>query len=133
MAEGIARAHFDGSDDDFFIASAGIAAMDGAPTSPEAVAALDRRGIAFDGRSKALTLEMIKKADLVLCMTAAHQSAATGLAGEDETLAERIHLLDPSGGDVADPIGQGQAVYDRVAIQLADLIPARVESLLTPA
>ncbi|MCP4759972.1 MAG: hypothetical protein GY876_11005 [Planctomycetes bacterium] len=132
MAEGIARAHFDGSKGDFFIGSAGVAAMDGLLTSPEAVAALDRRGIGFTGRSKALTPEMIQKADLVLCMTSSHQAAAAHLAAGDTELLDRIHLLDPDGGGVADPIGQGQEVYDRVAEQLAKLIPPRVESLLAP-
>ncbi len=132
MAEAIARVHFDGSRDDFFIGSAGVAAMDGFPTSPEAIEALERRGISFSGRSKALTPEMVQKADLVLCMTTSHQSAVEVFAAGDEELLERVHLLDPDGGDVADPIGQGQDVYDHVADQLARLIPSRVESLLSP-
>src|SRR5688572_12263799 len=91
MAEAIARhalqadpglAGGDGQDRDIFVASAGISALDGMPTTHETVEALRRRGIDYDGRSKRLTEAMVRKADLVVCMTASHQGAARRLVGD---------------------------------------------------
>lgn len=132
MAEGIARHLVDsgtvpGLDSEVFVASAGVFAADGVPISPESAEALERRGIGADGASKRLTPEMIRQADLVLGMTAAHVEAARHLAGPDcDTPIERV---DPD-GDIDDPIGRGQAVYDQVANRLDEVIPGRLRSLL---
>ncbi|MCH2135357.1 MAG: hypothetical protein MK101_02115 [Phycisphaerales bacterium] len=130
MAEGIAQAHVRSSELDMFVASAGVAAVDGMPTSPETLTALNAMGIDFDGQSKALTREMVEGADAVFCMTRSHMSAARRIAGEGSG-AEHIELLDPS-GDVDDPIGQGQAVYDDLAAHLQQLIPERLDQLIGP-
>ena len=58
MAEAIARSLLD--DSDVFVASAGVAAMDGAPTSPETVRALASMDIEFQGHSTPLSPEMIR-------------------------------------------------------------------------
>ncbi len=132
MAEAIARSHFAGDASDLFFGSAGVATMDGLPPTAETVEALHRMGIEHDGRSTAVTPEMLKKADLVLCMTSSHLSTVHLLAGDDIEAIARMHLLDPDGG-IPDPIGMGQATYDEVAARLGRLIPQRVESLLAPA
>ena len=135
MAEAIARSLVsDGKvrgveSDEVFIASAGVAAMDGLPTSHETIEALAKRDIDFDGRSTALTREMILKADLVLAMTAAHVSIAQSLVEDDPAAMTRIQQLDPN-GDILDPIGQSQAVYDQLADELTSLIPERLQELL---
>ena len=41
----------------------------------------------------------------------------------------RIEPLDPD-GDLPDPIGQGQDVYDALAARLMELIPDRLDTLL---
>lgn len=135
MAEGIARhllrsGAIEGVDPDLFVASAGVFASDGVPISPESADALARRGIEAEGASKRLTPEMIRQADLVLGMTAAHVDAARRLAGPDSTT--RIEPVDPE-GDIADPIGLGQAAYDRVAARLDEVIPARLREMLAPS
>jgi protein-tyrosine-phosphatase len=99
------------------------------PTTHETVQALKRRGIEYDGRSKRLTDAMIRKADLVLCMTASHQAAARRLIGEAPEHLGRIVPLDPQ-GDIEDPIGMGQREYDALADRLSRLIPQRLRSLL---
>ena len=63
MAEAIARSVLD--DSEIFVASAGVAAMDGAPTSEETLRALEAIGIEYEGRSTPLSADMIRKADLV--------------------------------------------------------------------
>ena len=133
MAEAIARAELregkvpgvDG--DDVFVASAGVFASDGAPVSYETVQALAKRHIPAEGRSKPLTADMIRNAVVVLGMTQAHVEAAQGLVSEDE--AVRIERLDPD-GDLEDPIGMGEEVYERLACRLEELIPARLGELL---
>jgi protein-tyrosine-phosphatase len=136
MAEAIAR-HALNTDpalaaarDDVFVASAGVFAGDGTPTTSETIEALARLGIEFEGRSKRLTEQMIRKATHVLVMTASHQASANeilGVAGGDE---RKIVLLDPAGRDITDPIGMGQHAYDSLARHLASVVPLRLRQLL---
>ena len=131
LAEGIARGllqrgEFPGIEGELFIASAGVFAADGAPTSKETVDALDRRGFQADGRSRPLTRAMIDGADLVLGMTASHVAAAREIAPESTTPIER---LDPD-HDIADPIGMGPDVYEAIAVELERIIPLRLQQLL---
>jgi len=134
MAEAIARAeveagHIGGDRGRIFTVSAGTSAFDGSPCSGEAIDALRRIGVDHEGRSKRLTAQMIRGADLVFGMTAGHVAAARSLvAGEPEQSA-KIHPLDPD-ADVDDPIGLGHASYDRLARQFRDLIPRRLAEML---
>lgn len=133
MAEAIARAQFEGHDEDLFFGSAGVAAFDGAHPSREAVEALDSIGITLEGRSKALTPEMIKKADLILCMTEAHLATSEQMVEGDDDSLTKIHLLEADGESVPDPIGMGLEAYLTLAAHLQEVIPPRIESLLAPA
>lgn len=134
MAEAIARHQFDrekvgGITGSVFVASAGMSACDGSHISPEAIDSLQRMGISHDGSSKRLSAEMIRRADLVLGMTAGHVNGARRLvAGEPEHIA-KIVALDPD-GDVEDPIGMGNAAYDRLGAQFLELIPRRLSEML---
>jgi protein-tyrosine-phosphatase len=140
MAEAIARqamSHETGGasrkDDEIFIASAGIGALDGMPTTHETIEALRRMGIEYDGRSKRLTEQMIRKAALVVCMTASHQAAARRLVADSPEDQAKIVILDPKGGDIDDPIGLGQREYDALAERLRKVIPLRLKELLENA
>ena len=131
LAEGIARemigaGRVDGVESDLFVASAGVHAEDGVPTSPESIDALERRGIEFRGTSTGLTREMIDAADLVLGMTKSHVEIARSIAPDASTPIER---LDPD-ADIDDPFGQSQTVYDHVASRIEAVIPDRLHSLL---
>jgi protein-tyrosine-phosphatase len=134
MAEGVAQKLFDqgkfpASVGQLFFASAGVSAMDGAPTSEETVYVLEKIRASVPGHAKRLTPDMIRKADLVLGMTASHVSRARGLVAGDPAALARIHVLDPD-GDVDDPIGLGQRAYDDLAKYLVELIPRRVAGML---
>jgi protein-tyrosine-phosphatase len=137
MAEGIARqALKDGVAGlspeiaaDVFVASAGIGALDGLATTHETLEALRKRGIDYDGHSKRLTEQMIRKAAFVVCMTAAHQAAARRLVGDSPADQARIVALDPS-GDIEDPIGRGQREYDELAQRMTELVPRCLRELL---
>lgn len=133
MAEAIARHHIEqgvlGDDPDLFMASAGVLAGDGEPSSPETNAALRAHGIEFDGRSKRLTPEMARKAAVIFCMTGSHRAAVIEMLGDDADAEGRAVLLDPE-ADVPDPIGMGMEAYDALAAKLMTLIPKRLEEML---
>ena len=81
LAEGIAQKLSDNGQlpkelGNIFFASAGVAAMDGAPTSEETVAVLERMNAPVPEHAKRLTAAMIRAADLVLGMTATHVARA---------------------------------------------------------
>lgn len=103
--------------------------MDGMPTSYGTIIALRSLGIGHEGRSKGLTAEMIRKADLVLCMTREHVEAARHIVGDDDAHADKIVRLDPD-RDMGDPIGMGQDAYDALAKRFSVLIPQRLKELL---
>jgi protein-tyrosine-phosphatase len=112
-----------------FFASAGVSAFDGAATSDETVKVLERMKAPVPEHSKRLTAEMVRKADLVLGMTASHVARARALVADDPSAAGRIHPLDPQ-GDVDDPIGLGQRAYDDLADAFTKLIPSRLAEML---
>lgn len=122
LAEGIAQKWLDDHGITNWIAlSAGVHAMAGMPTSPETIKALSDRGIDFHGVSTLLTPKMAEKASVVLCMTSSHLSSAI-------MLSEKAELIDAN-GDIADPIGQSQSVYDALGYQLELLIAQKLELL----
>jgi len=129
LAEAIARQWLQSQGrNEIFVASAGVWAADGMPPTAETVEALRQAGIDQAGRSTALNPEMIRKADIVLCMTQSHLDAVRSLV-EGEDIDTRIELVDPD-GDVDDPIGQGQPVYDALVKRLQVLLPKRLTELL---
>ncbi len=78
-------------------------------------------------RSQQVTRGMIDQATAVYAMTATHRRVLLSLAPEH---AEKIHLLDPAGKDVADPIGRGTAVYRQTAATLRDMVSQRLKEIL---
>lgn len=124
-----------------FIASAGVAAGDGIPISQETVDALRKLGIDHDGTSKRLTAEMARRATEILGMTEGHVAEIRRLVAETGTgpgsraatpaVEVRVELVDPAGG-IEDPVGLGQAAYDRLARQLMRILPGRLAELLAP-
>ena len=128
MAEAIAR-HAFRDRNDLFIASAGVAAFNGAMPSLETLETLRQRGIEHEGLSRPLTADMIRNATLIFGMTKSHVQAAKHLIGDDDEAVERIHPLDPE-GELPDPIGYGQSTYDALGERLSTLIPDRIAALL---
>jgi protein-tyrosine-phosphatase len=136
MAEAIAQAQAreqdPGGEAPFLAVSAGVAAIPGMPPSAETHRALRALGIEHDGRSKELTVNMVRGADAVLCMTQSHAEAVrTLVAGEDdaEYLQALVATLLPD-GDIEDPIGQGAEVYEALARRLLAAIPGRLREVL---
>ena len=62
-------------------------------------------------RSRSLSAQMIRDADVVYCMTESHRQAVLRLAPDAK---HKIDLLDPA-GDIADPYGSDVTTYARCA------------------
>lgn len=93
----------------YLVLSAGIAASDGAPASPEAVQLLLDEGIDIsDHASQQLTESLLERADYVLTMTRGHRDAI--LTSRPDQY-EKIRLVSGQGYDVSDPIGGGMSEY----------------------
>ena len=130
MAEAIARNQLSKGPcglDDLFVASAGVATVEGIPPSVEAMVVLESTGIELDGFSTPLSAEMVEKAEVVFCMTASHVETTRSLV--EKSHHEKIVQLDPS-GDVEDPIGRDEAAYHALMQRLEGLIAARLEDLV---
>ena len=122
MAEGIARHWVENNQvEGWEVMSAGTFAGEGYQTSPNTVAALKDHGIDFKGVSKALSKEMIDRAAAVLCMSSTHCMDVASIAEDPK----KIEMINPY-GDIVDPIGGDQSVYDELALTLLELIPKRV-------
>ncbi|MEZ6060004.1 MAG: low molecular weight protein arginine phosphatase [Planctomycetaceae bacterium] len=107
--------------------SAGIAAGDSFPASPEAIALLRERGIDLSQHlSQQLSGEMLSESDLIFVMTDAHRNA---LVSARPDLAGRIQLLRRDGGSVSDPIGGGLECYLACADQLTTAVQEIVEQI----
>ncbi len=125
MAERIALAELGSIGREARVISAGLSAMPGGPATPEGVRALEQIGI-DPGRhvSRALTRELIEQADVIYAMTDAHARAI--IQGVPDARA-KVHLLDPDGRDVPDPIGGPQDLYIKTAERIRELIRTRIE------
>lgn len=136
MAEGIARDLVDSgvleglNAGQVLFASAGVAAAEGVPPSPETQDILRERGIESSSRSIQLTSEMVSRADVVLAMTRSHQESICRHFDLSEEQASRVHMLDPQ-QDVIDPIGQGPQAYQMAAELFDKMIPQRLKELLS--
>ncbi|MBC7324154.1 MAG: low molecular weight protein arginine phosphatase [Moorella sp. (in: Bacteria)] len=128
------------------VTSAGLAAREGDPATPEAIQALAEMGIDLQGhRAQQVTAALVHNADLVLAMTASHKRRLQQLFPEDAdkifTLKEYVRRRgaapaaagegrdEAAGGleaafddDIPDPIGRPLAVYRDTARVLAGLV-----------
>lgn len=130
MAEALARREAASRGMDVEIRSAGIGAAAGSGTSSGAFLAGRERNLDLsDHVATPLTGELVEWADRVVCMTAAHRDAVTGL-GADESrvglLTEYLPRDHPrAGGNVPDPVGRPLEVY-RETLDLLEAAVARM-------
>ncbi len=126
MAEAIARVLLaERGTDRVDIASAGTGAATGMPATFEAqqaVAALG--GDLSTHRSQPLTEALVADADRIFVMTERHRRAVLTLVADAP-----VELLDPA-GDVTDPIGQSQQVYDQTAALIKDRLEQRLAAAI---
>ncbi|HEX7571190.1 MAG TPA: ribose 5-phosphate isomerase B [Verrucomicrobiae bacterium] len=115
MAEGLFRHAVKGRGE-FRVLSAGIGAVDGEPPTNHSVQAMREIGINISQqRSRALTAELVRSADLILGMTHSHTDTVGLLypAAAEKTflLREFDETLEPYEKDISDPIGSPYHIY----------------------
>ncbi|MGI6175452.1 MAG: low molecular weight protein arginine phosphatase [Christensenellales bacterium] len=105
------------------VASAGLYAVVGSDMSLNSKKALQAMGVAFKRhRAQQLDQSLSEAADLILCMEAAHVRAIQAAMPE---VAHKVFLLnDHAGlaGDIADPYGGSEAVYQACAQEIDDAV-----------
>jgi RpiB/LacA/LacB family sugar-phosphate isomerase len=130
MAEGLFRHAVKGRGE-FRVLSAGIGAVDGDQPTHHSVQAMREIGIDISHqRSRALTTEMVRSADLILGMTHSHTDTVNLLypAAAEKTflLREFDETLEPYEKDISDPIGSPYHVY----VDCRDQIEQGIATLL---
>ena len=106
------------------VLSAGVFAAPGMPATQEAVQAAAAQGVDISAhRSRPLTAELIRRADVVFCMTGVHADQARQLAPDQ---ADKILPL-WTGGDILDPVGGGAEIYYRTAELIEQALRARAD------
>jgi len=130
--------HRRGAGDLFEVGSAGVAACEGLPATSEAVEVMKERGLDLSShRSRPVTLDLVTRSELVLCMERAHKDS---LVEAYPWAADRIFTLKGYAGeaagagdeDVQDPIGRGIEAYRKAAEEIERASEAAAERLLHP-
>ena len=130
MAEGLFRHAVKGRGE-FRILSAGLGAMDGQSPTNHSVQAMREIGIDISHqRSRALTAELVRSADLILGMTHSHTDTVALLypsaAEKTFLLREFDETLEPYEKDISDPIGSPYHIY----VECRDQIEQGIVTLL---
>lgn len=111
----------------YHVASAGVMAGDGFLASSEAIEACREDGIDIGShQSRALRVDEVNQADYVFAMSRSHYDAMVSMCPQAQ---DRIALLDPSGGDIADPIGMPLEIYRQCKRQIGELVRQRLNEL----
>ena len=114
----------------FVVLSAGVAAGYESLASPNAIATMNERGLDLnDHRSQQLNETHVRFADHIFTMTRGHREAILSYWPSADT---RLNVLRLDGGDISDPIGGSEAVYEACARQLEDEIDKRLDEILVP-
>jgi glycine hydroxymethyltransferase len=130
MAEALFR-HAVRGRGEFRVVSAGIGAVDGQPPTPHSVRAMRELGVDISGqRSRMLTGDLVRAADIILGMTHGHVDTVAlmypKLAEKTFLLREFDETLEPYEKDISDPIGSPYEIYE----ECRDQIEQGIASLL---
>ncbi len=108
------------------VTSAGLSAENGAKISRNSAKALKELGYkSYAFKSKPLTVELLNKADLVLCMTKSHKDWLHGY--------ENVFTVSEFTGlpDVPDPYGGDLNVYIKTSHHIVDACDIILEKILS--
>ncbi|MBC06225.1 hypothetical protein [Thalassospira sp.] len=111
------------------VLSAGIHARDGDAITPEAEVALAQIGITDSHASQGLTRELLESCDLVFVMeTWQGEAIAEKILQWSLETPPDVMMLDPE-GNIVDPLGNGQQVYNELTHKMLGLIPNRLGAI----
>jgi protein-tyrosine phosphatase len=109
------------------VASAGISAWSGTRASAGAIDTMAAMGGDLTGHeSQPLTKDLVRQADVILTMTAAHRAA---ILAQFPEAGGRVSMLAPDRQDVIDPIGGSLETYRSCARQIHGHLVARLDTL----
>ncbi len=102
------------------VQSAGLAAFNGVPATPEAVEACQEKGINISAhQSQPLSKTLVLESTLILTMTDRHKES---ILRKMPQLADKVCLLSDFAGkgieDVEDPMGQSIEVFRKILTQI---------------
>lgn len=130
MAEGIFLKKLKKKSGNYTISSAGIYSHSNSQIMPQAQRQLKRRGINLsDRKSVQVTDKLIDDADIIFTMTGNQRRL---LVDSFPYAADKIHLLGDytnRGGDVTDPYGGSNAIYDKCAQEIEKMLDILVEMI----
>jgi protein-tyrosine-phosphatase/tRNA A37 threonylcarbamoyladenosine synthetase subunit TsaC/SUA5/YrdC len=96
--------------------SAGVSAYGGDKASHGALAAIRQFGTTLDDHeSTQLNSALVEQADLILAMGQRHRHV---IVSQWPSLASKVHLISPDGGEISDPFGGPLEIYQKCAQQL---------------
>lgn len=109
---------------DVEIASAGTSAINGSPASQHSLEVAREHGLDLSGhRSKTLSTDLVRNADLIVTMGVRHRDTVGGV---DPDSLESTFLLtnfsDRHDGDIPDPIGGSRDVYEQTYLVIRECI-----------
>jgi protein-tyrosine phosphatase len=109
------------------VSSAGIMNMGGSPASTEAIAACAAKGIDINAhKSRQLSRELVEENDFIFAMGRMHSEQITALSPE---AANKCALL-AENEEIADPIGQPEAIYKNCAELIEEAVKNRISELV---
>lgn len=116
----------------FEVASAGIYTQEGMSPSLEAIEAMHGEGLDLSShKSRKISGDILKQADLILTMTAAHCSyLCNNYPEQNENI---FHLSEYAGignKEISDPYGLGRQAYLETVEQLKEILDKAAERLL---
>ncbi len=114
------------------VASAGTSAWSGAPASEGSYLVALERGLDLSAhRATALTIDIVRQADLILAMGRSHLTTVLGMggAGKTHTVVEYAGSSTDFPPDVADPFGGAVEGY-RYTADMLDVLMASVATRL---
>lgn len=119
MAEGLFRRAVASRAKDFEVGSAGVAAMDGYPSTMETIRAMKQAGVDVAGhQSRRLTAELVKEADYIFVMESVHRDMILGYWPEAASKVRLLMEFSPearlAGAGVPDPISRSDEFYNHV-------------------
>ncbi|MFI5460232.1 MAG: Sua5/YciO/YrdC/YwlC family protein [Isosphaerales bacterium] len=111
----------------FVVRSAGVAAATGDPAASHAIDIVRTMGGSLENhRSRKIAAGSARQADFIFAMTIDHLDDLLRAVPEVEP---RAFLLDPAGGDVADPVGCGHETYLRTAQMIESMMEQRLDEI----
>jgi L-threonylcarbamoyladenylate synthase len=112
----------------YVIRSAGVAATNGAPAASHAIDVVRGMGGSLENHlSRKISINQARQADCIFAMTSDHLDELLRIVPDVES---RAFLLDPTGGDVADPVGCDLETYTETAHAIEAMLKERLDQMI---